>query len=120
MGGVAHAAPGAGATAAAPASRSGLPVIADEWLQLDYVATKKGPRLCPLGTAVNTSSLTRPCGKDAELVSIEEYLTAFLATCPGSSIVSVHPIALKWNIFVIGYSTPQNGSCAAPAGARKL
>jgi len=54
------------------------------------------------------------------LVGIEEYLTAFLATCPGSSIASVHPIALKWNIFVIGYSTPQNGSCAAPAGARKL
>lgn len=95
------------------------PVIANEWLEIIYARTKLGPRVCPLGLEIDTLS-SRPCGEKADLISVDRYLEAFRATCPGGIVVSAQPLGRRYKALVIGYRAPATGPCPTPNGAERI
>jgi len=95
------------------------PVIANEWLEIIYARTKLGPRVCPLGIEIDSLS-SRPCGEKADLISVDQYLESFRATCPGGTMVSAQPLGRRYKALVIGYRAPATGPCPTPIGAERI
>lgn len=94
------------------------PVVATHWLELEFVATKAGARLCPPG--VDRQRLNSPRCGDVEPVTAARYLEMLANSCPGLVPVSAHPARAGMHKYmVLGYYLPEGSACPTPAGASR-
>lgn len=108
------------ASAPAQSQAAATPLVAEEWLWVSYESTEKGPRVCAPGLRANRTNLTTPCQHGADFITVKQYATAFLSKCPGAQLVSITPTQIYARGFLIGYTSPDAGTCPAPRAARKI
>lgn len=93
------------------------PLVANTWLQLPYESSKAGPRVCPVGVALQDTFVDR-CG-DKRSVDVAQYGEALAQACKGYVLVSAMPEQHGMiGHITIGFYKPAGATCNIPAGAR--